>query len=239
MIQINNLHKAYGRNKVLSDINLVFEAGQSVALIGPNGSGKTTLIKIILGLVLSNEGKVKVLGKNIATAPQYRQDIGYMPQINRFPVQMKVKFLFRLMERLRAGTSPADLDLELFEQLKIYQYMNKVLGELSVGMKQQVSAALAFYFNPSILILDEPTAALDPLSNELLKTKIRNSSEKRRLILTTSHILNDLDDICNHVVYLMDGKIHFNNSLSALKQRTSEVKLNKMVVTLLEKKQNT
>ena len=235
MIEIQNLSKTYGKQTVLKDINLSFKSSQSIALIGPNGSGKTTLIKIILGLVIPDNGTIFVHEKNIRTGPEYRKKIGYMPQMSRFPEQMKVHQLFRLMKDLRSDVPENEYDLSLYDFLNIDEIKNKNLGSLSGGMKQQVSAVLAFYFNPSILILDEPTAALDPLSNEILKTKIRESLTENKLIITTSHILNDLEEICNHVVYLMEGKMAFNESIEALKEKTSENKLNKMVVTLLQK----
>ena len=235
MINIQSLNKNYGKQTVLKDINLSFKSGQSIALIGPNGSGKTTLIKIILGLVIADSGSIYVHEKDIRTGPDYRREIGYMPQMSRFPEQMKVLQLFRLMKDMRPDVPEDKYDLTLYESLKIDKIKNKNLGSLSGGMKQQVSAALAYYFNPSILILDEPTAALDPLSNEILKTKIRESLTQNKLIITTSHILNDLEEICNHVVYLMEGRMVFNESIEALKEKTSENKLNKMVVALLQK----
>ncbi len=235
MIDIQNLSKSYGKQTVLKDINLSFKSGQSIALIGPNGSGKTTLIKIILGLVIPDSGNIYVHEKDIRTGPEYRKEIGYMPQMSRFPEQMKVHQLFRLMKDIRSDVPENQYDLSLYEFLNIDEIKNKNLGSLSGGMKQQVSAVLAFYFNPSILILDEPTAALDPISNEILKTKIRESLTENKLIITTSHILNDLEEICNHVVYLMEGKMAFNESIEALKEKTSENKLNKMVVALLQK----
>lgn len=235
MIDIQNLNKSYGKQTVLKDINLSFKSGQSIALIGPNGSGKTTLIKIILGLVIPDSGTLFVHEKDIRTGPEYRREIGYMPQMSRFPEQMKVYQLFHLMKDIRPDVSENEYDLSLYEHLKIDEIKNKNLGSLSGGMKQQVSAALAYYFNPSILILDEPTAALDPLSNEILKTKIRESLTENKLIITTSHILNDLEEICNHVVYLMEGRMAFNESIESLKEKTSENKLNKMVVALLQK----
>src|SRR5690606_29571789 len=98
MIDIQNLNKNYGKQTVLKDIDLSFQSGQSIALIGPNGSGKTTLIKIILGLVIPDSGNIFVHGKDIRTGPDYRKKIGYMPQMSRFPEQMKVHQLFRLMK---------------------------------------------------------------------------------------------------------------------------------------------
>ncbi len=236
MISVSKLSKQYGNQVVLKDVDLEFAKGQSVALIGPNGSGKTTLIKSILGLVVPDEGKIEVQGANIRTSPNYRRDIGYMPQLSRFPEQMQVRQLFSLIDDLRKGEDGIEKDLSLYEDFQIDRIARKALGALSGGMKQQVSAALAFYYNPEIIILDEPTAGLDPVSNEILKAKINRQISLGRLVVVTSHILSDLDEICNHVVYLMEGKIYMNASIDQIASETGEQKLNKMIVKLIENK---
>ncbi|NBC82402.1 MAG: ATP-binding cassette domain-containing protein [Bacteroidetes bacterium] len=234
MIDIQNLQKYYSRQCVLSEVNLTYTRGQSIALIGPNGSGKTTLIKILLGLAIPDTGNIYVNQNDITKGHEYRRSIGYMPQITRFPEQLNVKQLFSLMRQLRTDVPGNNYDASLYEELSIPTFEEKRLGTLSGGMKQQVSAALAFYFNPSILILDEPTAALDPVSNEILKVKIRSAIDNNKLIITTSHILSDLEEIANHVTYLMEGKILFNDTMDRLRTETSENTLNKMVVSLLQ-----
>ena len=237
-IDIQSISKTYGKQTVLSDIDLSWRAGQSIALIGPNGSGKTTLAKLILGLVYPDFGNILVDGKPITNGPAYREKIGYMPQISRFPEQMKVRQLFQLMQRIRPDVPAGRYDRSLYEELRIERMAHQTLGALSGGMKQQVSAALAFFFSPSILILDEPTAALDPVSNEILKARIRRAAEENKLILTTSHILTDLEEICNHVVYLLEGRVHCNASLADLRSQTSESSLNRIVVALLQNESN-
>lgn len=233
MIRIDRLNKAFGKHKVLSNVCLDFEPGQSVALIGPNGSGKTTLIKIILGLVVAKEGSIMVDGRSIAGESDYRKHIGYMPQMSRFPENMSVKQLFSMMKNLRSEVSDHDYDLELYRAYEIEGMGNKRLGILSGGMKQKVSAALAFFFDPPILILDEPTAGLDPLSNEILKEHLKRQVSSGKLVLITSHILNDLDEITTHVAYLMDGKVRFYKSLEQLKKETSESRLNRIITQVL------
>ena len=111
----------------------------------------------------------------------------------------------------------------------------KRLEVLSGGMKQKVSASLAFMFDPKVLILDEPTAGLDPVSNEGLKDKLKNIVSEDKLVLITSHILNDLDDITTHVAYLMDGIVKFYKSLDQLKSETAESRLNRIIAQVLNK----
>ena len=108
---------------------------------------------------------------------------------------------------------------------------------LSGGTRQKVSAALAFLFNPPVLILDEPTAGLDPVSVELLKAKILVEKENGKLIIVSSHILSDLDELTTDMVYLFEGKVHFNNSITSLKEETSEPKLAKAIATMIGQKQ--
>lgn len=234
MIEIHSLNKSYGKQAVLKDISVKFSPAQSIGFIGPNGSGKTTLLKSILGLVLPDKGEIKVNGSDIANDSNYRRHIGYMPQISRFPENITVFNLFAMMKKMREGYT-GSYDTELYVQYRIAAMGHKYLGTLSGGMKQQVSASLAFYFTPDILILDEPTAALDPVSNEILKQKIRRETQSGKLIITTSHILSDLDEIVNHVLYMMEGEITFFDDLERLKQRTSENTLNKMILKLLHK----
>lgn len=232
MIKTIGLTKVYGRQTVLSDLNITGDPGQSIALIGPNGAGKTTLSKILLGQVIPTSGRVEVNGQDISLGPEYRRLLGYMPQITRFPARMKTHQLFELICGMRPDVKPGNYDTELYEELEIDGMRDKALGELSGGMRQRVSAALAFYFDPDLLILDEPTAGLDPVANEVLKAKVRQYTENQRLVITTSHILSDLDEICNYVIYLMEGQLRFAGTIAELQRQTQESGLNRMVVAL-------
>lgn len=230
MIEISNLTKTFGKQAALVDLSIRFDTGKCIALIGPNGSGKTTLIKCILGIVHPNGGTITVNEQAIDQSPNYRQQVGYMPQISRFPESMNVAALFHLMKKIRVDCT--EYDLELYEQFEIDKMLDKKLGNLSGGMAQKVSAALAFLFHPQIIILDEPTAGLDPQSNELLKEKINQSIQMKKLVLITSHILNDLDEITTDVVYLLNGEIHFQDTLTNLQSKTTHSRLNKIIAEL-------
>ena len=165
----------------------------------------------------------------------YREHIGYMPQTGRYPDNMRVEQVFSLLKKLRK--SPQSADEELIEQFALREIFHKPMYTLSGGMRQKVSAALAFLFNPAVLILDEPTAGLDPLASEYLKQKIIQEKKKGKLILITSHILSDLDDIATDVLYVMEGKIQFFKTLEAVKAETSEARLASAIASIM-KKQN-
>jgi len=232
MIRIENLDKRFRKLKALDDISALFNNGEVVSLIGPNGSGKTTLIKIILGMVKADTGTVFINGKQINGDPSYRRDIGYMPQIGRYPDNMKVGQLFHMIKKIRK-VPDSELDTDLLVKFNLVSIFDKPMRTLSGGTRQKVSAALAFYFNPAILILDEPTAGLDPLTSEILKEKIMEEKKKNKLILITSHILSDLDELTTRVMYLQEGKMIFLKNIESLRKETGEDKLGKAIAKIM------
>lgn len=235
MIEIEKLSKRFGKTQALQSVDLHLREGQSVAFIGPNGSGKTTLIKCILGLVHPDQGHIRVRGALTAGRYRYRRHIGYMPQVGRYPDQMTVDQVLGLIRQVRRPAGAAPLDEELIHDFGLDRFRHKRMHTLSSGMRQKVGAALAFLFDPPILILDEPTAGLDPLSNELLKDKIRRQRERGKLILTTSHILSDLDDITSDVLFIQDGRIVFFKSIESLKKETDETRLSRAIAYIMKK----
>ncbi len=233
MIRIENISKRFRRLQVLENINASFEKGQVVSLIGPNGSGKTTLIKCILGMVRPDTGAITVQDQRINGHPAYRKEIGYMPQIGRYPDNMKIGHLFRMLQHVR-NVKDADTDRELINQFELEKISGKAMRTLSGGTRQKVSAALAFFFDPSILILDEPTAGLDPLSAEILKQKILKEKKKGKLILITSHILSDLDELTTHIMYLQEGKLQFFKDIATVQEETGEMRLGKAIARIMK-----
>lgn len=232
MISIQNINKRFKRLQALDNISAVFNKGQVISLIGPNGSGKTTLIKSILGLVKPDSGTITVDGVAISHEVSYRKNIGYMPQIGRYPDNMKIGQLFNMIRNLRSNEN--EVDEELYYKYKLDTILDKSMRALSGGTRQKVSAALAFLFNPDVLILDEPTAGLDPLSSEILKEKIIAEKEKGKLILITSHVLTDLEEITTDVMYLQDGTVMFYKPLVELQKQTNEEKLSKIIAYMMK-----
>jgi len=235
MITLKGIRKRFRKLQVLSDINEEMKKGQVIALIGPNGSGKTTLIKSILGLVKPGQGQIFCNDVDITESVQYREQIGYMPQIGRYPDNMKVGQLFKLIREIRRKEK--NIDEELFYKFKLDTILQKPMRTLSGGTRQKVSAALAFLFDPEILILDEPTAGLDPLSAEILKAKIISQKEKGKLILITSHVLSDLEELSTDIMYMHEGKVLFHKSMLELLQETGEDKLAKSIARIMKDQQ--
>lgn len=236
MINIEHVTKSFGRFKALNDVCLNFDSGKTISLLGPNGSGKTTLIKSILGLVIPEQGNITVKNQLVKNNWQYRSQIGYMPQIGRYPDNMSIEQVINLVKEIR--TDIDSYDNELIDGFEIKKIQNKSMRSLSGGMRQKVSACLAFLFSPEILILDEPTAGLDPLSSELLKEKIIREQAKGRLILITSHVLSDLEGVTSHIVYMQDGSPLFYKSTEELQEITGEEKLNKVIAYIIKSQRN-
>ncbi|QEC65771.1 ABC transporter ATP-binding protein [Panacibacter ginsenosidivorans] len=232
MIIANNVNKSFGKLQVLKDVSVNCEEGQCIALIGPNGSGKTTFIKCLLGMVVPDNGFITFKGSNIIHDWEYRKHIGYMPQIGRYPDNMTIAQVFEMMKDIRKHKT--NIDEELIHAFGLDKLMQKRMRTLSGGTRQKVSAALAFLFNPDVLILDEPTAGLDPVASEILKEKIIAEKQKGKLILITSHILSELDDLITQVMYLQEGQLRFHKSIELLRKDTGEEKLAKAIARVMQ-----
>lgn len=231
MIEIKNLNKKFGKHHVLKNVSVTSKKGECIALVGPNGCGKTTLIKSFLGMVIPDSGSIEFDGKSVLGEYEYRNRIGYMPQIGRYPDNMTIGQVFEMVQEIRQNNN---IDKELYDAFKIEELAHKKMSTLSGGTTQKVSATLAFMFNPEVLILDEPTAGLDPLASEILKEKIINEKEKGKLILITSHLLSELDDLVSEIIFMQEGEIEFHKSVQQLKEETQESKLSKAISKVLK-----
>ncbi|QOW11625.1 ABC transporter ATP-binding protein [Kaistella flava (ex Peng et al. 2021)] len=233
MIEIKNLTKKFNKFTALNDVNLSFENGHSIALIGPNGCGKTTMIKCILGLNVVEDGDILVDEKSVKEDYKYRENIGYMPQIGRYPENMTIKETIKMIKDTRKNSGD-NLDTELLEAFELENIYDKKMRTLSGGTTQKVSAVLAFLFNPKVIILDEPTAGLDPLATEILKNKIIKEKNKGKLIIITSHLLSELDDIITEIVFMNEGKVVVHQSVEDLKKETNTEKISDGIISILK-----
>ncbi|QYA26739.1 ABC transporter ATP-binding protein [Gramella sp. MT6] len=231
MISIENLHKKFGKNEVLKGIDLNIEQGGIFAVLGPNGSGKTTLIKSILGMVVPNSGSIKINGKSVKNDWKYRNNIDYLPQIANFPGNLTVRELIRMIKDLRSYKK-AD-DLRLIELFKLEPFLDKKLSNLSGGTKQKVNLVLTFMFDSSLIILDEPTTGLDPISHIRLKELITSEKQKGKTILITSHIMSFVEEIADEIVFLLEGKIYFKGGIPALKTKTEQPDFEHAIASIL------
>ena len=230
MVSIQNLYKKFGKNQVLSGVNLEINNGGIFAVLGPNGSGKTTLIKSILGMVIPNKGEISVLGNNIKDGSDYRHKIDYLPQIANFPSNLKVKELIKMIKDLRGNTTE---DLRLIELFKLEPFLDKKLGNLSGGTKQKVNLVLTFMFDSPLIILDEPTTGLDPISLIRLKDLIQAEKAKGKTILITSHIMSFVEEVSDEIVFILEGQIYFKGTTSELKTKTNQPDFEHAIASIL------
>jgi Cu-processing system ATP-binding protein len=233
MIIATNVNKSFGRLQALNNVSVTCSKGQCIALIGPNGSGKTTFIKCLLGMVVPDSGFITFNDKNIIHDWKYRSQIGYMPQIGRYPDNMTIAQVVDMMKDIRKK-HVLQTDETLIEALGLKNILNKRMRTLSGGTRQKVSASLAFLFNPDVLILDEPTAGLDPLSAEILKEKIITEKKNGKLILISSHILSELDELVTEVIYLQEGQLKFHKSIDRLRKDTGQEKLTRAIAQIMQ-----
>ncbi len=231
MIKIKELHKKFGKNLVLKGVDLTINEGGIFAILGPNGSGKTTLIKSILGMVIPQSGSIQVNGISIKKGWKYRKDIDYLPQIANFPSNLTVKELIKMIKDLRANNTSEDQ--RLIKLFKLESFLTKKLGTLSGGTKQKVNIVLAFMFNSPLIILDEPTTGLDPISLIRLKDLINSEKEKGKTILITSHIMSFVEEVSDEIVFLLEGKIYFKGSISELKAKTEQPDFEHAIASIL------
>ncbi len=231
MIRIEKLWKSFGRLDVLRDLDLQIETGSVTALVGHNGSGKTTLIKCILGLDRLSRGAVHFQGKQLNGEVDHRQMIGYMPQLARFPENLTAGEILDMISDLRGN--PRDARTELIEYFGLQTELEKSVRVLSGGNRQKVSMVIAFMFDPEFLILDEPTAGLDPLASSLLKDRIQTDRDAGKTFLITSHMMSELEELADHIVYLHDGRIVYQGTILDLIADNQEPNLERAIARLM------
>jgi Cu-processing system ATP-binding protein len=232
MIIANNVTKKFGRLTALDNVSVTCNKGECIALVGPNGSGKTTLIKSILGMVVPDSGFITFNGNNILRHWKYRFHIGYMPQIGRYPDNMTIGQVLDMMKDIRHETKT--FDEELINTFQLQPLYKKRMRTLSGGTRQKVSACIAFLFDPDVLILDEPTAGLDPVASEQLKEKIILEKKKGKLVMITSHVLSELDDLVTEVIYMQDGVLRFHKPIEEIQTDTGEKKLARAIAHYMQ-----
>ena len=236
MIEINKLKKSFGKNEVLKGIDLSFSKPGITAVLGPNGSGKTTMLKCVLGMVIPSGGAITVNGEKIKNKWTYRDQIDYLPQIARFPENLTVQELLSMIKDLRSRSANDDELINLFD---LHPFLDKKLGTLSGGTRQKVNIVQAFMYDSPILILDEPTVGLDPVSLIQLKELIRGEKEKGKIILLTTHIMSFAEEMADNVVFMLEGNIHFNGTTKKLKEKYRETVLEKAIAALLNEQKLT
>ena len=231
MIDVKELTKRFGRVDVLRGVNAQIGRGRVTGIVGPNGAGKSTFINMLLGLTHPTSGEIRIDGALIGCDESYRKEIGYMPQMGRFPDNLNARELFATMRDLRGNA--AALDEDLLRSFQLEEHLDKPLRTLSGGTRQKVNAGLALLFRPKLVVLDEPTAGLDPRSSTLLKDKLLSLREAGVTVIVASHLMSELEELCDDIVFLIDGVAHFVGPVSELRKVTRQTNLERAIGALM------
>ena len=231
MIKVQGITKRFGSREVLRAIDLAVRPHRVTALVGANGAGKTTLIKCLLGLTRADTGSIRVAGVMVGDDVAYRTQLGYMPQRARFPENLTASEVIAMVCDLRC--SAGGHDTELLDRFQLGEHLDKPLRELSGGTRQKVNAVLAFLFRPSLLVLDEPSAGLDPVANTVLKDKILRERASGLTVLLASHMMNELDELADDIVLLIDGRVAFAGAAHDLKVETRQLNLERAIAQVM------
>jgi Cu-processing system ATP-binding protein len=224
--------KRYGGRAVLTDVDVCFRPGRVTAVLGPNGAGKTTLMKTLLGLVRPDRGTIRLGEETLDGSAEYRHQVGYMPQLPHFPENLSGRELAAMLDDLRGLRSPPDESL--VDALALRPEMDKPFRALSGGNRQKLNAALAFRYGTPVLVLDEPTAGLDPVAARILKERIRGERDAGGTVLLTSHDLGQLQALADDVVFLLDGVVRFEGEVTQLLEAMGETELEAAIAALIQ-----
>lgn len=233
MIEARGLTKRYGAVDVLRGLDLHVARGQVTAIVGPNGAGKTTFIKSVLGLTRPDSGTLTFDGVPVGDDDAYRARIGYMPQIARFPDHMTGHDLLGLLRDLRGGSAVQE---RLAAPLGLEEDLGKKLRVLSGGTRQKVNAVAAFLFAPDLYVLDEPTAGLDPVASGVVKDRIQSERDNGATVLLTSHVMSDIEELADVVVYLVDGRVQYQGALPDFKVAMGQSSLERAIAEMMSRR---
>ena len=200
------LSKRYGGTEALGGVDIEVQPGELVGLLGPNGAGKSTLVKIACGLVRPSGGEAEVAGEP-AGSPAARATIGYLAELFRFPEWLRADELLALHQRLSGSDGGADERRELLELVELADAAGTRVGAMSKGMQQRLGIAQALVGTPRLLMLDEPTSALDPVGRRVVRDLLLELKRRGVAVLLNSHLLSEVERVCDRVAILVGGKI--------------------------------
>ncbi len=215
VVEVRHLRKYYGSARGIEDVSFSVSQGEFFGFIGPNGAGKSTTIRTLLALIRPTSGSAAIFGKDaIAAAPEIAMDVGYLPSEVNYYDGMRVGELLRYAasfykrdcsERIKALTGALDLDLK------------KKIDDLSFGNRKKVGIAQALLHSPRLIILDEPSAGLDPLMQQRFFEILREENRKGATVLFSSHVLSEVQKLCSRVAIIKDGRIIQEDAVGALR----------------------
>ncbi|MCB0635206.1 MAG: ATP-binding cassette domain-containing protein, partial [Lewinella sp.] len=218
-VSVQQLTKIYGAQRAVDDISFEARPGEVLGFLGPNGAGKTTTMKMITGYLPPDAGEITVCGLNVEKDPLgVQRRIGYLPEHNPLYGDMYVREFLTFVARIHKLSRPAARIAELIEQTGLTREQHKPISALSKGYRQRVGLAQALLHDPDVLILDEPTAGLDPNQLAEIRTLIQRLGQEKTVILST-HIMQEVQALCRRVVIINRGQLVANDPIEQLQAR--------------------
>lgn len=215
-VEIKNLTKTYGKARGVDNISFSIKEGEIFGFIGPNGAGKSTTIRTLLALIHQNSGEALIFGKSIAEHPEVLENVGYLPSEVFYYDNMKVIDLLKYSANFYKKDCTKRM-MELADMLQLD--LNRKIEDLSYGNRKKVGIVQGLMHEPKLIILDEPTGGLDPLMQQTFFKLLKEENEKGATIFMSSHILSEVEKLCDRVAIIKEGKIIALESISSLKEK--------------------
>jgi ABC-type multidrug transport system ATPase subunit len=235
ILEVKQINKIYNGNlKALDNVSLSFSSGMC-GLLGPNGAGKSTLMRIISTLILPDSGEIYLNNENITNQPEkIKFKLGYLPQdFGVYPKTTALELLIHIAVLKGIGKERKDLASHLLNMVNLYEHRNRYVYEFSGGMRQRFGIAQALIGNPEILIVDEPTAGLDPVERNRFHN-ILSEVAKEKIVIFSTHIVQDISELCNKMAVLYKGKVKYEGSptdaLKLLENKVYEKQVSKQEI---------
>ena len=236
-IQIENLEKKYGNFQAVKNLNFTIKPGSIVGLLGPNGCGKTTTIGMILGLIKPTNGKVLIKGKNVENESdriEILEKMNFISPYVELPKKLTVKENLIIYGKMYEVINLNQKINTLIKDLNLDEFKNRKTGELSSGQKNRVSLAKSLINSPEILLLDEPTASLDPDTGDYIRTYIEDyASKNKTTILLASHNMNEVERLCSEVMMMKSGEIIDKGTCESLISKHGRINLEQTFLKLV------
>ena len=236
-IKIENLEKKYGNFQAVKNLNFTIKPGSIVGLLGPNGCGKTTTIGMILGLIKPTKGKVLIKGKNVENESdriEILEKVNFISPYVELPKKLTVKENLIIYGKMYEVINLNQKINTLIKDLNLDEFKNRKTGELSSGQKNRVSLAKSLINSPEILLLDEPTASLDPDTGDYIRTYIEDyASKNKTTILLASHNMNEVERLCSEVMMMKSGEIIDKGTCESLISKHGRINLEQTFLKLV------
>jgi len=218
-LEVAHVYKSFGGKQVVEDVSFVLKAGEVFGLVGPNGAGKSTTIRMLMDIIKPDSGEITVFGQTLREETKNR--IGYLPEERGLYQKMKVTDSLVYLARLKSvDTSVArERARELLKQVDMLPHKDKKISELSRGMGQIIQFLVTISHDPDLIILDEPFGGLDPVNRMLIKTKVLELKQKGKAILLSTHLMNEVEEMCDRILMINQGRVVLYGDLAEIKWR--------------------